>query len=310
MRILLLGCTGFIGKSLIPRLISYGYEICIVSRKDIKQININVSLEKISFLKLNLAIEKSWANKHLINQLKNCYGIINLAGEPIADKRWSEEQKQEIEKSRLCTTSYLMRNLKKNNINPKVIVNASAIGFYGTSLDKEFDENSPSGDDFLANLCTKWEDAALEKPFFSRLVIFRIGIVLGKNGGALSKMLPIFKIGLGGPIGAGNQWMSWIHIDDLCGLIINSLKDKKYTGVFNAVAPEPVKMREFTEVLAKSLNRPNLFPVPSATLKLLLGDGAKLVLEGQKIVSIKLKRNSYRFKYPLLRDAISSLTKK
>ena len=310
MRILLLGCTGFIGKSLIPILHSKGYELCVVSRKDINQLKINISLDKISYLKLNLAEEKSWSNQHFIDKLKNCEAIINLAGEPIADKRWSEEQKQLIKKSRLSTTLFLMQNLKKNNISPKVIVNASAIGFYGTSLNKEFDETSPSGNDFLANLCSKWEEEALKKPFFTRLVIFRIGIVLGRDGGALGKMLPVFKVGLGGPIGDGNQWMSWIHIDDLCDLVINSLKEKKYTGVFNAVAPEPVKMREFSLVLAKCLNRPNLFPVPSATLKLLLGDGAKLVLEGQKVISIKLKSNLFKFKYPHLQEAISSLTKK
>ena len=309
MRILLLGCTGFIGQNLIPKLLSEGYELCVVSRQNINQFRVKVSLEKIAFLKLNLAEASNWDNQNLLNQLKNCDGIINLSGEPIADKRWSEEQKQKIVNSRVNTTFCLMKNLKKNNLNPKFVINASAIGFYGTSLDKEFDETSLGGNDFLANLCEKWEKATSEKPFFTRLVIFRIGIVLGTNGGALSKMLPIFKVGLGGPIGDGNQWMSWIHIDDLSNLIINAVKDKKYSGVFNAVAPKPVRMKEFSLVLAKCLNRPNLFPVPGATLKLLLGDGAKLVLEGQKIVSIKLKNNFYKFKYPLLEEAISSLTK-
>jgi len=309
MRILLLGCTGFIGKSLIPKLISEGHELCVISRKNINQLKINSSFEKIAFLKLNLAQEKSWNNTNLLNQLKSCEGIINLSGEPITDKRWSEEQKLEIENSRINTTSYLMKNLKKNKISPKVIINASAIGFYGTSLDKTFDETSPVGKDFLANLCKKWEEAASEKPFFTRLVILRIGIVLGVNGGALGKMLPIFKLGLGGPIGDGNQWMSWIHIEDLCNLIVNGIKDKKYSGIINAVSPQPVKMKEFTSILAKCLQRPNLLPVPGATLKLILGDGAKLLLEGQKIKSIKLN-NGFKFKYPLLQEAISSLTKR
>ena len=309
MRILLLGCTGFIGKSLIPRLISEGHELCLVSRKNITQLKINCSLGKIAFLKLNLAKEKNWNDSNLLNQLKNCEGIINLSGEPITDKRWSQEQKQKIENSRINTTSYLMKNLKRNKINPKVIINASAIGFYGTSLDKIFDETSPGGDDFLANLCKKWEEAASQKPFFTRILILRIGIVLGLNGGALGKMLPIFKVGLGGPIGDGNQWMSWIHIDDLCNIIINGIKDKKYSGIINAVSPQPVKMKEFSSILAKCLQRPNLLPVPAATLKLILGDGAKLLLEGQNIKSIKLN-NFFKFNYPLLQDAISSLTKK
>ena len=309
MRILMLGCTGFIGKSLIPRLISEGHELCLISRKNIDQLKINSSFEKIAFLKLNLAQERSWNDINLLNQLKSCEVIINLSGEPITEKRWSEQQKLEIENSRVNTTSYLMNSLKKNAINPKVIINASAIGFYGTSLDNIFDETSPSGEDFLAKLCKKWEEAASQKPFFTRLVILRIGIVLGVNGGALGKMLPIFKVGLGGPIGDGNQWMSWIHIDDLCDIIVNGIKDKKYSGVINAVSPKPVKMKEFSSILAKSLQRPNLLPVPAASLKLILGDSAKLLLEGQNIKSIKLNK-FFKFKYPLLEEAIFSLTKK
>tara|TARA_B100001121_G_scaffold82723_1_gene73204 strand:+ start:476 stop:1393 length:918 start_codon:yes stop_codon:yes gene_type:complete len=305
----MLGCTGFIGKSLIPRLISEGHELCLISRKNIDQLKINSSFEKIAFLKLNLAQERSWNDINLLNQLKSCEVIINLSGEPITEKRWSEEQKLEIENSRVNTTSYLMNSLKKNAINPKVIINASAIGFYGTSLDNIFDETSPSGEDFLAKLCKKWEEAASQKPFFTRLVILRIGIVLGVNGGALGKMLPIFKVGLGGPIGDGNQWMSWIHIDDLCDIIVNGIKDKKYSGVINAVSPKPVKMKEFSSILAKSLQRPNLLPVPAASLKLILGDSAKLLLEGQNIKSIKLNK-FFKFKYPLLEEAIFSLTKK
>jgi uncharacterized protein (TIGR01777 family) len=202
-----------------------------------------------------------------------------------------------------------METLKKSRINPKVIINGSAIGFYGTSLTQEFNENSQSGNDFLANLCKKWEEVANGKPFFSRLVIFRIGIVLEAEGGALGKMLPVFKIGLGGPIGDGKQWMSWIHRSDLCGLIIKALVDKQFSGVYNAVAPEPVLMKDFSKTLGRCLNRPDLLPVPGTILKLLLGDGAKLVLEGQKVVSIKLQEKIYKFKYPLLEKAIYASTK-
>ena len=310
MRILLFGCTGFIGKQLIPKLIEEGHELFIVSRKNINQLKIQIPIEKIKFLKINLTAESNWKNINLINQIKNCDGIINLCGEPIADKRWSQQQKKEIEKSRINTTFYLMRTLKQLKINPKFIINGSAIGFYGTSLDHEFTETSPNGNDFLAKLCNEWEKAAQKKPFFTRLVIFRIGIVLGKDGGALGKMLPIFKLGLGGPIGNGQQWMSWIHIDDLCELIANAVTDKKYAGVFNAVAPEPIRMKDFTKILAKCLKRPNLLPVPAATLKLLIGDGAQLVLKGQKVKSWKLKNNSYSFKYSNLQKALSGLTKK
>ena len=309
MRLLLLGCTGFVGKELVPALLKKGHEICIVSRKNINNLKINIPIDKFKFLKMNLSKKQSWSNENLLINLKDADGIINLIGEPIADKKWTNTQKKEIENSRINSTKFLMETLKKFRINPKVIINGSAIGFYGTNLTKEFNENSKGGKDFLANLCKRWEEVAAEKPFFSRLVIFRIGIVLEAEGGALGKMLPVFKIGLGGPIGDGSQWVSWIHRSDLCGLIINALVDKNFSGVFNAVAPEPVLMKDFSKTLGRCLNRPNLLPVPGTILKLLLGDGAKLVLEGQKVISIKLQEKIYKFKYPLLEKAISASTK-
>ncbi len=307
MRLLLIGCTGFVGRELVPSLVKEGHEIYIVSRKNINNLNPDLDINRFKFINVDLSKEKNWGNSNVINILRDTEGIINLAGEPIAEKKWTLSQKQEIEKSRIKTTSFLMKTLKNLKLNPKVIINGSAIGYYGSSLSKEFNENSNGGDDFLAELCKKWEAAASEKPFFTRLVIFRIGIVLGEDGGALGKMIPVFKIGLGGPIGDGMQWMSWIHRSDLCNLIINSLVDKKFTGVFNAVAPEPVVMKDFSQTLGKCLNRPNLLPVPGAVLKILLGDGAKVVLEGQKVISNKLK--NFKFKYPLLEQAIYASTK-
>ena len=309
MRLLLLGCTGFVGKELVPALIKEGHQICIISRKNINRLKIDIGLDKFKFLKINLSNQQSWSNDNLINNLKEADGIINLIGEPIADKKWTISQKRKIESSRIDSTKFLMETLNKFRINPKVIINGSAIGYYGTSLTEEFNENSNSGKDFLANLCKRWEQVAANKPFFSRLVILRIGIVLEAEGGALGKMLPVFKIGLGGPIGDGKQWMSWIHRSDLCGLIINALVDKKFSGVFNAVAPQPVLMKDFSKTLGKCLNRPNLLPVPGNVLKLLLGEGAKLVLEGQKVISIKLREKNYKFKYPLLEKAIFASTK-
>ena len=309
MRLLLLGCTGFVGKELVPALIKEGHQICIISRKNINRLKIDIGLDKFKFLKINLSNQQSWSNDNLINNLKEADGIINLIGEPIADKKWTISQKRKIESSRIDSTKFLMETLNKFRINPKVIINGSAIGYYGTSLTEEFNENSNSGKDFLANLCKRWEQVAAKKPFFSRLVILRIGIVLEAEGGALGKMLPVFKIGLGGPIGDGKQWMSWIHRSDLCGLIINALVDKKFSGVFNAVAPQPVLMKDFSKTLGKCLNRPNLLPVPGNVLKLLLGEGAKLVLEGQKVISIKLREKNYKFKYPLLEKAIFASTK-
>ena len=307
MRLLLLGCTGFVGKELVPTLLNKNHEIYIVSRKPISKLKLDLELNKFKFIQVDLSKKQNWNNENLLNILKESDGIINLMGEPIAEKKWTDSQKTEIENSRINTTKFLMKTLKNLKINPKVIINGSAIGYYGTSLSDEFTENSTAGKDFLANLCKKWESVAAEKPLFSRLVIFRIGIVLEADGGALGKMLPVFKIGLGGPIGDGMQWMSWIHRSDLCALITNALVDKKYSGVFNAVAPKPVLMKDFSQTLGNCLNRPNLLPVPGAVLKILLGDGAKVVLEGQKVVSSKLKH--FKFKYPLLEEAIYASTK-
>ncbi len=307
MRLLLLGCTGFVGKELVPTLINENHEIYIVSRKTISKLKLDIDFNKFKFLQIDLSKEKNWNNENLINILREADGIINLIGEPIAEKKWTSLQKQAIENSRINSTKFMMQTLKNFKINPKVIINGSAIGYYGTSLLDEFTENSIGGKDFLANLCKKWEAVAAEKPFFSRLVIFRIGLVLEADGGALGKMLPVFKVGLGGPIGDGKQWMSWIHRSDLCALISQALIDKKYSGVFNAVAPNPVLMKDFSEALGKCLNRPSLIPVPGAVLKILLGDGAKVVLEGQKVISSKLK--NYNFKYPFLEKAISAATK-
>ena len=307
MRLLLLGCTGFIGKALAPTLLNENHEIFIVSRKPISKLKLDLDFNKFKFFQIDLSKETNWNNANLLEILRETDGIINLMGEPIAEKKWTSAQKQKIENSRIKTTKFMMQTLKNFKIKPKVIINGSAIGYYGTSLSSEFTENSIGGKDFLANLCKKWEAVAAEKPFSSRLVIFRIGIVLEGDGGALGKMLPIFKIGLGGPIGDGKQWMSWIHRSDLCALISQALVDKKYSGVINAVAPNPVLMRDFSETLGKCLNRPNLLPVPGAVLKILLGDGAKVVLEGQKVISSKLK--NYNFKYPLLEKAIYASTK-
>ena len=308
MRLLLLGCTGFVGKELVPTLLKENHEIYIVSRKPVSKLKLDINFNKFKFLQLDLAKEKNWNDENLLNTLRETDGIVNLMGEPIAEKKWTDSQKRKIEDSRINTTRFLMKTLKNFKINPKVIVNGSAIGYYGTSLSDEFNENSIGGKDFLANLCRQWEAVAAGKPFFSRLVIFRIGIVLEADGGALAKMLPVFKVGLGGPIGDGLQWMSWIHRTDVCALITKALVDKKYSGVFNAVAPKPVLMKDFSQTLGKCLNRPNLLPVPGAVLKILLGDGAKVVLEGQKVMSSKLK--NFNFKYPLLEQAIYASTKK
>jgi uncharacterized protein (TIGR01777 family) len=191
---------------------------------------------------------------------------------------------------------------------PSVLVSGSAVGYYGTSTEARFDESSPVGADFLGQLCRDWEAAATAVPPGCRLVILRLGIVLGPDGGALGKMLPVFRAGFGGPVGSGRQWMSWIHRHDLCRLIATALEDSSYSSTYNAVAPEPATMGAFASALGRSLGRPSLLPVPGAILHLLLGDGARVVLDGQRVFPERLLGQGFSFRYPELSAALAAAT--
>jgi uncharacterized protein (TIGR01777 family) len=191
---------------------------------------------------------------------------------------------------------------------PGVLVNGSAVGFFGTDLEARFTEDSAGADDVLGRLCRAWEDAADAAPAPCRVVKLRIGIVLGPDGGALGKMLPVFRSGFGGPLGSGRQWMSWIHRHDLCRLIATALEDTSYRGVYNAVAPAPARMATFAATLGRTLGRPSLLPVPGPILQLLLGDGAKVVLEGQQVLPRRLEAQGFRFQYPELSAALAAAT--
>ncbi len=307
MRIFLLGCTGFIGSELIPKLLDQDHTVIVVGRKILKGFEQARKSNKLIYFQIDPSNVNSWKNLDFLKALEESDAVVNLVGEPIAEKRWTKEHCKLIENSRLDTTRLLVEAMSRIRRPPKVLVNASAIGFYGTSLKEKFDETSSQGNDFLAELCAKWEKIAISKPRNTRLVIFRLGIVLGPNGGALGKMLPIFRAGFGGPLGSGLQWMSWIHRTDLCQLISNALVKKSWQGVFNAVAPNPVSMAFFSTTLGKILGRPSILPVPGAILKLVLGDGAKVVLEGQNVASNRLEKFDFKFKYPSLEEALNSL---
>jgi len=307
MKLLLTGCTGFIGKELIPLLIEEGHSLTVISRQSKSKLNLIANDSKIKIIQMNPAESSSWKNKEIQNSLKSCEGVINLAGEPIAEKRWTTDHCKEITNSRIETTNNLIKNLRNLRKPPKVLINASAIGFYGSHPQTEFTEENIQGDDFLANLCKEWESSAKNKPRATRLLIVRIGIVLAKDGGALGKMLPIFRAGLGGPIGDGKQWMSWIHRTDLCNLINESVKNSAWSGVVNGVAPNPVRMSEFSNSLGKSLGRPSLLAVPGPILKLILGDGARVVLEGQNVQPQRLNKLKFKFSFPSINQAFKAI---
>ena len=308
MRLLLLGCTGFVGRELVPQLLQAGHQISLVSRRLPRGYDSERDEGRINYLQIDPSQSSSWLTESLINALADADGVVNLAGEPIAEKRWTESHLKVLEDSRLETTRLLVEALKACATPPEVLVNASAIGYYGTSRDQRFVESSPAGSDFLASLCSRWEFAATEVPPATRLLTLRIGIVVAADGGALGKMLPVFRTGFGGPIGSGQQWMSWIHRSDLCRLIQSGLEDEAWSGVVNAVAPEPVSMSRFAQELGRCLGRPSLLPVPGPVLQVLLGDGAKVVLEGQQVASDRLDDLGFSFRFPDLSSAIAAST--
>ena len=309
MRLLLFGCTGFVGRELLPLLLQAGHQLTVVSRRLARGYDAERADGRLVWLQLDPASTTTWSDAELLKALNQADGVVNLAGEPIAEKRWTPAHRAVIESSRLETTRQLVEAITAAGASaPKVLVNASAIGFYGSSLTERFLESSGSGGDFLASLCQRWEDAAAGVPAGVRQVSLRIGIVLAADGGALGKMLPVFRTGFGGPIGSGQQWMSWIHRTDLCGLIFRALEDSQWTGVINAVAPEPVSMATFSKSLGRSLGRPSLLPVPGPVLQVLLGDGAKVVLEGQQVASERLDELGFSFRYPDLAAALAAAT--
>ena len=306
MRLLLLGCSGFVGRELVPFLLELGHSITLVSRRS--QPFPALASDRLQCLKLDPADPASWQQDALRQALAAAEGVVNLAGEPIADRRWTAEHLERLVTSRVRTTELLVEAMALLPQPPSVLVNGSAVGYYGTSADERFGEAAAAGDDVLGQLCLRWEAAARAVPSATRLVILRIGIVLGPDGGALGKMLPVFRAGFGGPVGSGRQWMSWIHRHDLCRLIANALEDSAYGGVYNAVAPEPARMADFAAALGRSLGRPSLLPVPGAILKLLLGDGAQVVLEGQQVLPERLAAQGFRYQYPDLSAALGAAT--
>ena len=306
MRLLLLGCSGFVGRELVPFLLGLGHELTLVSRQ--RQPFDQLVGERLAVLQLNPADPASWQHNGLDVALRLADAVINLAGEPIAEKRWTPAQRQLLFDSRVRTTDLLTAAMAALQTPPRVLINGSAVGYYGTSLEARFSEASPSGRDLLAEICRQWEAAADRAPAGCRVVKLRIGIVLGPDGGALGKMLPVFRAGFGGPIGSGRQWMSWIHRHDLCRLIAAALEDPAYEGVYNAVAPLPTTMAAFAAALGKALGRPSLLPVPGPILQLLLGDGAQVVLEGQQVLPERLQQQGFQCQYGELSAALAAAT--
>lgn len=297
-KILITGGTGFIGQELRMLLLQQGHYITVVTRSPKKYKD--EAAKNQQFI--------SWEDD-LVEAMNETDAVIHLAGEGIFNQRWNDEVKEKIYNSRIDSTRKLVEAMAKAENKPEVFVSASASGIYGNRGDEVLDESSSiDTEDFLAKVCIDWEAEAQKAAEFGvRVVNPRIGLVMEKNGGALEKMLPPFRFGVGGPIGDGKQYMSWVHRTDLCNALIYPIENKEITGAYNVCAPNPVDMNEFAETLASVINRPNLFRVPKLALQVMYGEGAKPITDSIRMQPKNLQVNKFEFRFEELEEALADI---
>ncbi|MCI3280305.1 TIGR01777 family oxidoreductase [Synechococcus sp. PCC 6717] len=299
MRVVVTGATGFVGRQVVRALVERGDQVVALVRRVSKTF---ATTPQVTVVPYTPKAQGDW-----YQVLEGADAVIHLAGEPLANGRWTPSRKQEIYDSRVIGTQQLVQAIAAAQARPKVLVSTSAVGYYGTSETETFIEINTAGTDFLAHVCQDWEAAARAViPLGVRLVILRFGIVLGDQG-ALAKLLPMFKLYLGGPLGSGQQWFSWIHQQDLVRLILTALDQDTLQGVYNATAPEPLTMAEFCRILGEVLQRPSWLPVPAIALQLLLGEAAEVVLKGQRVLPERTLASGFEFEYPSAKAALTDL---
>ena len=309
MKVTITGATGFIGRALCQELLKQGHEVVALTRDTLRAVSILGADVKCVV----------WGTRKddWMREVAGSDVVIHLAGESVAGGRWTPEFKQKLIKSRVETIRELFEAFRVEAANPPVFLYASGIHYYGDGGDRTITEKSPRGSGFLAELSSVLDDEIAKANYLGmRTVAFRIGIVLGPNGGALQKMLyplPIkispWKLGLGGPLGSGKQWFPWIHLDDAVGLFLWAMKNPKVSGAVNAVAPQPIRNSEFSQALGRALHRPSFFPVPGFVLKAMIGGFADELLTGQKAVPEVAERLGYQFKYAYVAKALFAILK-
>ena len=302
MKLVLAGGTGFIGSALIEALLDRGDKVTLLTR-DLHAAQLRWD-GRVDARLWNGRDPGPW-----VMTLDGADAVVNLAGESVAGGRWTPERKLKLIKSRVDSTRAVVAALEQARERPLVLVNASAVGYYGAS-ERQCAEDAPQGSDFLAALCGQWEREALAaEKLETRVVTTRFGVVLGKSGGALAKMLPPFRLGLGGPLGSGSQPFPWIHLDDAAGAILFAIDDAKLAGPVNLTAPDAKTNKEFATALGRALHRPAFIPAPAFAVRLAFGEMSTLLLDGQRAVPARLMARGYAFKHPQLDGALSSLLK-
>ncbi|MEO6696264.1 MAG: TIGR01777 family oxidoreductase [Ignavibacteria bacterium] len=305
-QILVTGGTGLIGKKIINELCREGAYV--------KLLTTNVEKAKSVFEK-NYTVEALKWSLHdnpmsLKDVMEDTDAIINLAGASVAGKRWNKKYKNVLYDSRINTTKLLVDTIRVCKNRPKTFISASATGIYGFRGDELLNENSSLGKDFLAELCRDWENEAMKAIEFDiRVVMIRTGIVLDKKDGALKEIMTPFKFFAGGKLGSGNQWYSWIHIDDIMRLYLFALENEMLLGPVNGTSPKPVTNKIFSKTLGNVINRPSVFPVPAFALKILLGEFAQNLITGQRVLPEKSVKAKFEFKFPELKEALTDLLK-
>jgi uncharacterized protein (TIGR01777 family) len=300
-KIVIAGATGFIGQKVTSRLLASQAAVVVLTRRpDAGRAPLH---PLVSYVQWDGKNQGDWTR-----QVDGADAVINLSGQSIAGKRWSNARKEELLLSRTQPTSALVQAIRASGKRPQVLINASAVGYYGHVAQGTVAEDHPPGSDFLGNLCEAWEAAALSAQDLGvRVVLLRSGIVLDKQGGALQRMLLPFRLFLGGSLGSGDQWFPWIHTEDEVQAILFTLETSGISGPVNLAAPEPATMQEFSRAVGKVLRRPSFFRVPAFVLRAALGEMADIVLTGQKVIPQKLNKAGFEFRFPALVGALEDL---